>query len=62
MSQDVVFDDSPRVEFLSEHLESLLDSVRYSSSCIYVVPFASSVMRVSQMIIWTSTLTQHFQC
>jgi hypothetical protein len=45
MSQDVVFDDSPRVEFLSEHLESLLGSVRYSS-CIYVVPLASNALPV----------------
>ncbi|KAK3163550.1 hypothetical protein QOZ80_1AG0005140 [Eleusine coracana subsp. coracana] len=32
MSQDVVFDDGPRVEFLSEHLKSLLDSVRNGSN------------------------------
>ena len=29
MNQDVIFDDGPRVEFLSEHLTSLADSVRY---------------------------------
>lgn len=32
MSQDVVFDDGPRVVFLSGNLKSLLDSVRYYSS------------------------------
>ena len=29
MNQGVIFDDGPRVEFLSEHLTSLADSVRY---------------------------------
>ncbi|PAN31556.1 hypothetical protein PAHAL_5G427500 [Panicum hallii] len=32
MNQDVVFDDGPRVEFLSEHLTSLADSVRNGSN------------------------------
>ncbi|KAF8762243.1 hypothetical protein HU200_009796 [Digitaria exilis] len=32
MKQDVVFDDGPRVEFLSEHLRSLADSVRNGSN------------------------------
>jgi hypothetical protein len=29
MNHDVVFDDGPRVQFLSEHLRSLADAVRY---------------------------------
>ncbi|KAL6849894.1 hypothetical protein ACP4OV_020521 [Aristida adscensionis] len=32
MSQDVIFDDGPRVEFLSENIRSLLDSVRNGSN------------------------------
>ncbi|KAL6627634.1 hypothetical protein ACP70R_031360 [Stipagrostis hirtigluma subsp. patula] len=32
MSQDVVFDDGPRLKFLSEHLGSLLDSIRNGSN------------------------------
>ncbi|KAL6849895.1 hypothetical protein ACP4OV_020522 [Aristida adscensionis] len=32
MSQDVIFDDGPRVVFLSEHLRSLLNSVRNGSN------------------------------
>ncbi|RCV24089.1 hypothetical protein SETIT_5G056800v2 [Setaria italica] len=32
MNHDVVFDDGPRVEFLSEHLRSLADSVRNGSN------------------------------
>ncbi|CAL4977027.1 unnamed protein product [Urochloa decumbens] len=32
MNQDVVFDDGPRVQFLSEHLRSLADSVRNGSN------------------------------
>ncbi|CAO2180408.1 unnamed protein product [Urochloa humidicola] len=32
MNQDVVFDDGPRVEFLSEHLRSLADSIRNGSN------------------------------
>ncbi|OEL23083.1 Beta-glucosidase 11 [Dichanthelium oligosanthes] len=32
MTQDVEFDDGPRVEFLSEHLRNLVDSVRNGSN------------------------------
>ncbi|TVU22453.1 hypothetical protein EJB05_32150, partial [Eragrostis curvula] len=53
MSQDVVFDDGPRVEFLSEHLEGLLYSVRNGSNTKGY--FVWSLMDVYELLGGSST-------